>query len=222
MKNFIFAGVGFGIILLVLTALSAPMSQNETLSAAQYFDRAIQLDRAGDLEGAILAYDEAIKLDPNLEVALANRANAHHRAGNQELAIDDANRALLLDPRDAVAFMAKAHAQHHLGDFAGAIVTIDQALKNCPNERAEFLKARGHMNSKLGRHKLAINDTEAALEMDPSDPELYCNMAIFYARLNDRTAMRYLESGHELAPRHPCVRKLWGTLRFADNIEKGE
>jgi tetratricopeptide (TPR) repeat protein len=58
----------------------------------------------GDLDGAIAAYTEAIRLDPRSTTAYLGRGVARSRTGQFAEAIADATEAIRLDPRHAPAY----------------------------------------------------------------------------------------------------------------------
>ena len=64
-------------------------------SAAEHlYDHGVGLQRRGQLEEAVQAYSEAIRLDPALVQAYNNRGAAYVNLGKPELAIPDMNQPI--------------------------------------------------------------------------------------------------------------------------------
>ena len=75
----------------------------EQLSAEEYFNRALA-KQAGDLDGAIADYNEAIRLNPRYVFAFNNRALARRLKGDFEGAISDYTEAMRLIFGNATAY----------------------------------------------------------------------------------------------------------------------
>ena len=77
---------------------------DEPKSAAQALKKGEQLLSAGDVDGAIAAYTEASRLDPEDQQAYFNRAVVYARMGNFDKAIADFTKAIELNPMLAMAY----------------------------------------------------------------------------------------------------------------------
>ena len=58
---------------------------------------------------AIIAYDEAARLQPNSDAVYGSRGTAHRYAGNHDEAIADYTKAIELDPQEASYWRLRAH-----------------------------------------------------------------------------------------------------------------
>ncbi len=63
-----------------------------------WFGEAKIREKAGDSEGALKAYEEAIKINPSFEKAWFYKAQLHHRLGQKDEAIVCARKTLELKP----------------------------------------------------------------------------------------------------------------------------
>jgi tetratricopeptide (TPR) repeat protein len=83
----------------------------------------------GDYRGAILAYDQVIRLTPNNSEALLYRGNAYDELGNKQAAIKDYNQAIKINPNYADAYNNRGNVYASLEDKFQAISDFKQAAK---------------------------------------------------------------------------------------------
>ena len=90
----------------------------------------------GNHKAALDAFQEAIKIDPNLAKAYAQAANEMVFTGNARGAIPLAEKAAQLSPRDpsiGVFHWVKGRAYFTLGDYAKAIEALEESVRVRPN-----------------------------------------------------------------------------------------
>jgi tetratricopeptide (TPR) repeat protein len=108
-----------------LAALPVPTVQQ--LHAEDYFNRAYQKHAAGNGDGAIAEYSEAIRLDPQ-------RANVYHNRGiarrfrDPDGATADYDEAIRIDPQFVITYINRGILREHKGDLQGAIADYQQYL----------------------------------------------------------------------------------------------
>ena len=107
------------------------------------------------LEAAIDAYNESIRLKPDLAEAYNNRGNAKSDLGRREEAIEDHDEAIRLKPDYAVAYNNRGVAKNDLGRREEAIEDHDEAIRLKP-DLVEAYNNRGSVKNDLGRHEEAI------------------------------------------------------------------
>jgi tetratricopeptide (TPR) repeat protein len=111
-----------GICFLALAILLPPMavscSSRKTSDAARY--RGWAHAEKGDYDKAIADFTEAIRLDPKLAIAFADRAISYAIKGEHDKAIADFTQAIRLDPKDALAYSNRARVYRALGDESKA------------------------------------------------------------------------------------------------------
>jgi tetratricopeptide (TPR) repeat protein len=139
---------------------------NCTSWLASYFDRAISLDLYGDKAGAVAAYSEDLKRNPDHVEALQNRGNAYAALGQYDLAIDDFGKAIQLQPKSWGAFGDRARIYLKLGKFDAAIEDFTRAAELFPDwstwkDRGDAYLARGDFDA-------AITDYTSSIKLLPS------------------------------------------------------
>ena len=83
----------------------------------------------GDKQGAIDAFNQAIKIDPNYALAYNNRGIVCNELGDKQGAIDDYSQAIKINPNYALAYCNRGVVRDALGDKHGAIDDYSQAIK---------------------------------------------------------------------------------------------
>ena len=139
----------------------------------------------GDYRGAILAYDEVIRLNPNNSEALLYRGATYIALGDKQGAIQDFNQALKINPNDAKAYNNRGATRSDLGDKQGAIADFNQALNFNPNDALAYYN-RGGVRSELGDKQAAIQDYNQALKINPNYAEAYINRGLARSDLGDK------------------------------------
>ena len=102
---------------------AAPSEEDKVAAQSAKADGNNKL-RAGDLNGALKAYSDAIDLDPTCAIFYANRAAVYTKlAGteNLELAIADCQESVALDPGYVKAYSRLGLAYYHLGRYEEAV-----------------------------------------------------------------------------------------------------
>jgi len=103
----------------------------------------------GNYTGAIEAYSEAIRLDPEYAIAWFNKGTALVDQGNYTEAIEALDEAIRLDPEFAEAWDNKGVALANQGNYGEAIEAFDEAIRLNPEDswawgfKGEVLRALG-------------------------------------------------------------------------------
>lgn len=89
--------------------------------AATYVNRGIVRSSRGDLEGAVEDYNNALRINPTLGEAFANRGTVYIRKEQYTMALDELDRALSLDlEQPAMVYFNRAIVYEHFGDSTKA------------------------------------------------------------------------------------------------------
>ncbi len=118
--------VAFGGILLLLNVAAGAGTANEAGRRGKIcFDK-------GDLDAAVAAYTEAIRLDPRNAERYCDRGFAYCKKGNPDKALADCDEAIRLDPKRAGAYRARGVAHCEKGRLDSAIADCSEAIRLDP------------------------------------------------------------------------------------------
>jgi tetratricopeptide (TPR) repeat protein len=137
-------------------------------AAQAAFKQGVDLLAQGDAERAILALDDAIRLDPTQPAAYGNRAFAHWRKGSAELAARDYAEAIRLDPKNLPYRLNRAIANNRLGNYDAAITDLDEVIRAEP-ENPAALNSRCWARALIGGLEEALVDCNQAVRLAPKD-----------------------------------------------------
>ncbi|WP_310485539.1 tetratricopeptide repeat-containing serine protease family protein [Chamaesiphon sp. VAR_48_metabat_403] len=127
-----------------LVAKVAPIPQNTTLNADDYFALAVQKYRKRDIQGALADYNQAIAINPKYASAYNNRGDLkRYKLNDVQGALIDYNQAIALNPKYASAYNNRGDLKYEdLNDVQGAMTDYNQAIALNPKE-ALFYYRRG-------------------------------------------------------------------------------
>jgi tetratricopeptide (TPR) repeat protein len=122
----------------------------------------VALADKGDRDGAIAAYKEAIKHDPNYAQAHSNLGNALHSKGDLDGAVAACWEAIRLDPRLAPAHTNLGVALRRKGNLDAAIAAHREAIRHDPkhapahNNLGIALRSGGDLDGAIAAFKGSI------------------------------------------------------------------
>src|SRR5215469_12890643 len=93
----------------------------QTLTSADYVQRASQHLKAGQAQLAVDEYSQAIRLRLDSDKAWTGRGRAYNSLGNYSAAIDDFDQAARLNPANVEAYVERGFAYGRIGRFSDAI-----------------------------------------------------------------------------------------------------
>jgi tetratricopeptide (TPR) repeat protein len=132
--------------LLAALLLVGPVARAQPVAAppdpAAAFARAVALHQAGDVEGAVAAYEEALRLGVDSPALHSNLGAAYTRLGRLDDAIEQYRRALLADGANVAIRRNLALAYYKSGRLAEAATELQTVVAaQPPNESATLLLA---------------------------------------------------------------------------------
>ena len=157
-----------------------------------------------DLQSAVDAYSQAIRLDPHFALAFAGRAEALYRQADEWLsgaaarkryedAVADARRAIALAPDLAEGHLALGTAlEDGFFDFAGAAAEFTRAMELSPGN-ALVLQRYGSFAVDMGRTEPGLVAIRQAIVLDPLNTHIHARIGEAYwaARRYDQAAAAF-------------------------------
>ena len=168
-------------------------------AAVAYYHRASSRRVMGDLEAAIVDYDEAIALEPNLALAFNGRGVTRATLGDIEGARADLEQAIAIDPGLVEAYQNLGYVDWKAGDLDAAIRNYDSALILTPDNAQRYLNAA---LPRLDAHRDlegALMLADAGLNIDPALGPLHDLRGHVLALLgNQEEALRAFQNAMDL------------------------
>jgi len=130
------------------------------------------------------AFDQAIRLKPDLVAAYCNRGIAKSKLGRQEEALADFDEAIRINPKDAKSYYNRGMAKRTFGRQEEALADFDEAIRINP-QYAKAYGSRGIAKRKLGRHEEALADFDEVIRINPQDAKAYYNRGIAYQNIEE-------------------------------------
>ncbi|MEU8301471.1 tetratricopeptide repeat protein, partial [Micromonospora sp. NPDC048909] len=137
---------------------------------------------AGDSDGALAAFDQAIRLNPKLPNIHVSRAFALMQAGRYEEALAAYDDAFRLDPDNPDRHAARGATLGNLGRHDEALTAYDHALRFGPDDPFTHHN-RGVALERLGRRDDALAAYDHALQLDPDNPDRHAARGAALANL---------------------------------------
>jgi tetratricopeptide (TPR) repeat protein len=143
----------FSSLMLLAGPVSAEAAEEQSSAAA--FERALQLQQSGDLEGAVRAYREFLRANPRSIEALSNLGAVYARLGRYSDDIEQYNLALGQDSQNVAIRFNLALTYYKSAQFPDAASQLEIVKSAQPkNQRAVLLPADCHLQ--VGENKKVI------------------------------------------------------------------
>ena len=147
--------------------------ENES-NPVEWNNKGVALYLLGKYDEAIQAYDEAIRLDPEMAMAWNNKGWALHKLGKYDEAIQAYDKAIELKPEYAHAWNNKGETLRSQGNYADAILALDEAIRLDPKNAIVWYN-KGLALSDQGKYEEAIDATNHAIDLDPQLASAWSN-----------------------------------------------
>jgi tetratricopeptide (TPR) repeat protein len=201
--------------------INKPQPTDRLINAEAYNDRGTERATAGNNQGAIADFTEAIKLNPKFTEAYNNRGNSRMILGDKQGALADFNRAIQLNPKDSEAYNNRGSLRADIGDKPGALVDFDRAIQLNP-KYTEAYNNRGNLRVKLGDKQGALGDFDRAIQLNPKDGEAYNNRGNLRIELGDKKgALADFKQAIQIDPKDGGAYSNRGNLRVSLDDKQG-
>ena len=170
-----------------LNAELSRLSPEAKKAKAKYFvEQAIKAREAHDFETAVQNASIAISLDSALAQAYLERARALHHStfGDDKQALKDAKVAVKLDPAQVKAWEYLGRLYDIQKDYIKAVEAYDYAISKDPVDR-DLRNLRASALRILGRHREALKDYTALVELVPEKTDPYLQRGAVYEFLEE-------------------------------------
>ena len=162
---------------------NSPSAAISRLDDPEYFaNQGSELYQRGEFERSIFAFDESIRLNPNLWMAYYPRGNANAQIGNYKDAKNDYSTALRLlksastTPRQTrssigsyivMTVFNRGNMHYSLEEYKEACEDYSEAMSLASDEEQGALRYnRANARTKLGHFEAALEDYEYAIRLD--------------------------------------------------------
>jgi len=158
------AGLG---IVLGLILLFSYWNRPSPLKAKEYYEQGVLKSRNQDAVGAVQAFNNSIKFNPNNAETFYRRANANYDLKKYEEAIADYSQAIALNPNYFQAYFNRGLARYDFNDKRGSLEDYTQVLSLKPNDVDTYYE-RGVVYLDLQDYKTAIQDFSEVIRLEPT------------------------------------------------------
>ena len=179
------------------------------------------LFKMGNVDGAIVHFQEALQINPDFAEAHNNLGNALGQKGRADEAIAHYQKALQINPDDAKACYNLGNALLQKGNVDGAIAYFQKALQINPDS-AEAHNNLGNALLKTGRVDEAIAHFQEALQIKPDSAEACYNLGNALLKMGKvDEAIAYYQTALQIKPNYAeACDKLGNILLKTGDVDK--
>lgn len=140
---------------------------------------------AGDFEGSLARFQEAVARNPNDAESLSNLGQVLVKLGRAEEALVHLQRAATLNPERWAYRFNYARALGVLGRWSEAVASYEQAQRLFPDDDVTAFNY-GMALSRAGNDSAAVDQYRRAIQLNPDDASFQAALANSYERLQNR------------------------------------
>jgi serine/threonine protein kinase len=164
---------------------------------------------------ALLAFEQAIQLDPNDAVIYNGKGLALSNLNRYGEALIAYEQAVQLNPGFENAYINKAYALYKLRRHPEALTACERAIQLGPNN-ASFYNLKGLILSDLNRYGEALAAYEQAIRLDPNITTAYNNKSsLLYSLKRYQEAIVSCEQAIRVDPRNAAMHNSKGNILLA-------
>jgi tetratricopeptide (TPR) repeat protein len=174
-------------------------------AAVQHSQAGAELMNAGDLEGAVAEYEQAVQLEPESVEMLTGLGVAYMSAGRLLEADQTFAEVIRLNPSEPVANFGRGVIHLVTGDLVAAEEELQTALNVAPMFPAAH-EVMGNLRSLLGDSEAAVHHFEEAIRADSTYGDAYTDLALARLRRGEFAMAADLARAHlQLDPNSPSA-----------------
>ena len=175
--------------LLLLTLVEHALGQGDFES---HLADAVKAQSAGNVPGAITAYQQALTIRRDVPEVWANLGLMQHQAGDHSGALESFSAASRLQPKLFVPLLFLGIENLQLGNKAEAVRYLSIAQQLHPNDREVYLNL-GSAYFGLKQFENASIAYRRATELDANDGELWYRLGITYLEMSEQAAGDFVQ-----------------------------
>lgn len=177
--------------------------------ASGYYEAAVKLHMAGDLERAVQQYRQAILMNPDIAAYHADLGEAYRLLGRTRQAIESMQRAIEIDPQLANAFTTLGVIYDSQELLVNAVEYHRKAIAIDPGHFIAYNNL-GHSYDRLGLIRAAMACYEKAIELNPDFAPAYDNLGTNHLNLGDiETGIKMIQKALNLSSMNDPQRPLY-------------
>jgi tetratricopeptide (TPR) repeat protein len=178
------------VIILIVLAITGYLYKRsvDPLNAKASYDAGVRLFKIARYNQAILSFDRAIALKPDLVDAYLMRGKSFVGNAQPDRALADFSKVIELHPSDASGWIERGVAYLDLNNYRAATADASQAIAVNPQASAAY-NLRGSAIRKGGDPKKALDDFNRAVELEPSADNYYQRGATYQLLEQHRRAI---------------------------------
>jgi tetratricopeptide (TPR) repeat protein len=181
----------------------AALKQQQNTTANDYYSQGIAFLNEKDYYAALVSFDQAINLDPNMDKAFQGRGTANYWLNKKQEAVKDYTEAIRINPQNADAYFSRGATLHddEIKDYGAAWKDYTKAIELNNNYAAAY-RNRGLIYYKYEKYDdEAIRDYTKAIELDPNYVYAYVGRGnVYYKQEKYDQAIRDYNKAIELDP----------------------
>ena len=172
--------------------------------ATALYNRGVANRDKGDLNAAIIDYDQAIALKPNFASAYNNRGNAYHSQGKHEEALADYAQSVRYNPKLVEALINRGVVYTDLQQPDQGIKDFDEAIRIEANNATAYI-GRGNAYRDKKDYPKAVADYDNAIRLQKDSAVAYNNRAWIRCLTEQfKDCLADVEKGLQLKPDVPA------------------
>jgi tetratricopeptide (TPR) repeat protein len=164
-----------------------PVKHPESATDRDYIHQGNQLLQQGYYSDALMAYNQAIALNPNHGEAWYLRGNALGCLQQHQEALASYQRAIALQADRADFWVNRGHVLVKVQQYSEALTSYEKAIQIQPNH-ADYWQSKGNLFIKLNNYQAALEAYEKASQLEPEKYEIWHLKGNLLARIQQTEA----------------------------------